>query len=178
MLLALRGTPVLYYGDEIGMPETVVPPDRELDPVARVGKRPGRDRCRTPMHWSSEPGAGFTTAGTEPWLPFGDASACNVADQRGDPSSPLSLTRDLIALRRELPDLRVRAYEALRSPDGVWAWRRGAHTVVALNLSDRDLVQEDLSGTIRLSTHRERASETVQGRVELAPWEGVVLHGD
>ena len=91
MLLTLRGTPFLYYGDEIGMPDVEIPPDRVLDPVPE-----GRDGCRTPMQWTSGPGAGFTDA-ADTWLPLGDAGARNVADQRADPGSVLNLVRDLIA---------------------------------------------------------------------------------
>ena len=73
MMLTLRGTPFLYYGDEIGMPDTDIPVDRVLDPVGMFhGPRVGRDGERTPMQWTGEPGAGFTRAGVEPWLPFGD----------------------------------------------------------------------------------------------------------
>src|SRR3712207_216353 len=100
MLLTLRGTPFLYYGDEIGMAEVPIDPEQALDPVARRTGDPSenRDPCRTPMQWSAEPGAGFTTPEARPWLPLGDAGACNVADQRSDPGSVLHLVRDLIAL--------------------------------------------------------------------------------
>ena len=75
----------------------------------RPGGRPvlpyaGRDPVRTPMQWSDVDGGGFTAAGVEPWLPFGDLT-CNVDDQRDDPGSFLTLTRDLIALRASTPDL-------------------------------------------------------------------------
>ena len=73
------------------------------------------------MPWSAEPGAGFTEPGVEPWLPFGDTAARNVADQRDDPGSTLHLTRDLIALRRARADLRSGAYATLPAPAGVWA---------------------------------------------------------
>src|SRR6266550_1102390 len=100
MLMGLRGTPFLYYGDEIGMPDTDIPNDRVLDPVGVFhGARVGRDPERTPMPWTGEPGAGYSQPGVEPWLPYGDVAACNVADQRRDPDSTLSLTRDLIGLR-------------------------------------------------------------------------------
>ena len=81
MLLTLRGTPFLYYGDEIGLPDVPLDPANALDPVARRTGDPARNRdlCRTPMQWTAEPGAGFTTAGATPWLPFGDAAAYNVA---------------------------------------------------------------------------------------------------
>ena len=80
-----------------------------------------RDRYRTPMQWSDEPGAGFTTADAEPWLPLGDAAEHNVAAQRDDRGSTLHFTRDLIALRREADDLTSGAYATLPAPDGVWA---------------------------------------------------------
>src|SRR6185503_13989090 len=73
MLLTLRGTPFLYYGDEIGLEEVETDWRTALDPVARRLHDPAenRDRCRTPMPWNSEPGRGFTTADATPWLPFG-----------------------------------------------------------------------------------------------------------
>ena len=138
MLMGLRGTPFLYYGDEIGMPDTEIPDDRVLDPVGVFhGARIGRDPERTPMPWTGEPGAGYTEPGVEPWLPYGDVAACNVADQRHDPDSMLSLTRDLIGLRDAMPELRRGSYATLPSSDDrVWAWQRGERTVVAMNCSD------------------------------------------
>jgi alpha-glucosidase len=107
LLLGLRGTPFLYYGDEIGMTDVPIDAEQALDPVARRTGDPedNRDVCRTAMQWTAEPGAGFTDGG-EPWLPIGDAAAVNVAAQRGDPGSVLNLVRDLIALRRARADLR------------------------------------------------------------------------
>ena len=127
MLLTLRGTPFLYYGDEIALPEVPIDPEKALDPVARRTGDPSRNRdvCRTPMQWSDEPGGGFTTADATPWLPFGDLAARNVAAQREDRGSVLHLVRDLIALRRGHDDLRTGTYARLEAPDGAWAWRRG-----------------------------------------------------
>src|SRR5918994_5453207 len=137
MLLTLRGTPVLYYGDEIALPE--VPQDAEtaLDPVARRTGDPSdnRDVCRTPMPWSDEPGGGFTTAGATPWLPFGDLAAHNVAAQRDDHGSVLHLVRDLIALRRRHADLREGPYDRIETSAGAWAWRRGDGLAVAICLA-------------------------------------------
>jgi alpha-glucosidase len=175
MLLTLRGAAFLYYGDEIGMPDTDVPADRLLDPVS-VALTPvlNRDAARTPMPWTGEPGAGFTEPGVEPWLPFGDVSACNVAHQRTDPASTLHLTRDLIALRRELADLRDGVYATLWSKDGVWAWQRGDSTVVAVNLQGEPATVASISGTVRIGTDRARDGEAVDG-LRLGPWEGVVV---
>jgi alpha-glucosidase len=173
MLLGLRGTPFLYYGDEIALPDAVLDPAEALDPVARRTGDPerNRDRHRTPMQWSAEPGAGFSADGARPWLPFGDL-ARNVAAQREDPGSTLHLARDLIALRRERADLRDGDYETLPAPAGAWAWRRGERTHVALNLSDAP-VRVELDGTVLIATDRARDGAEFDGT--LAPWQGVVL---
>src|SRR5262249_60324291 len=73
MLLTLRGAPFLYYGDELGMTDVAVPSDRTADPLSRrmPGQHRGRDPERTPMLWRPGPGAGFTAAGGEAWVPFG-----------------------------------------------------------------------------------------------------------
>ena len=70
LLLTMRGTPFIYYGEEIGMPNVEIPADRKRDPV-------GRDGCRTPMQWNASRNGGFTTA-SEAWLPLGDCAAINV----------------------------------------------------------------------------------------------------
>ena len=177
MLLTLRGTPFLYYGDEIGLPDVPLDPADALDPVPRRTGRPDRNRdpCRTPMQWTAEPGAGFTEAGVETWLPIGDAAAFNVADQRADGGSQLHLTRDLIALRRAQPDLREGGYETLAAPEGAWAWRRGEGHAVALNLSDSELTIEGLAGRVAIATDRARDGEAVDGSLTLGAWQGAVV---
>jgi alpha-glucosidase len=176
LLLTLRGTPFLYYGDEIALPEVALDPSRALDPVPRRTGDPGsnRDRCRTPMQWADAPGGGFTDGG-EPWLPFGDLEGCNVAAERDDPASVLHFVRDLIALRRERDDLRAGAYATLPAPTGAWAYRRGDATAVALNLSESEVVVEGLDGTVLLATERGRDGEAVRGALRLARWSGAVL---
>jgi alpha-glucosidase len=120
LLLTLRGTPVLYYGDELGMPQAQVAPGRERDMA-------GRDGARTPLPWNGD--------WNDPWLPFA-RDVDPVATQRADPESFLSYCRDLIARRRQNPELLAGAYETLAAPDGVWAFRRGERTRVAVNLTD------------------------------------------
>jgi alpha-glucosidase len=155
MLLTLRGTPFLYYGDEIGLPEVDVPEALRRDPVPS-----NRDGCRTPMPWTGEPWP-------DAWLPMGD-TARNVAAQRDDPGSVLHLVRDLIALRRDRADLRAGGYETQPAPAGAWIYRRGDRTTVALNLSDEP-VAIDSRGTVLIAT------KPFDGT--LAPWAGVVLDG-
>ena len=169
MLLTLRGTPFLYYGDEIAMPDVPLDPALALDPVPHRTGEPERNRdgCRTPMQWSAEPGAGFTAGGAETWLPLGDTAARNVAAQREDPGSMLHLVRDLIALRRERADLRAGAYETLPAPAGAWAWRRGDGTAAALNLSDARGDRRRARGH-RADRHRPRARRRGGGRLAAA----------
>jgi alpha-glucosidase len=162
LLLTLRGTPTLYYGDEIGMEDVPVPPERVVDPD-------GRDPERSPMRWDGSPGAGFTSG--EPWLPLGDP-AVSVEAQDADPRSMLALHRSLIALRRSREDLVTGAYATVLA-DGVLAYRRGSNTVVALNLTGEPASAE-LAGQVLLDTGLARAGERVT-RLELGPGEGVIL---
>jgi alpha-glucosidase len=152
-LLALRGTPVLYQGDELGMRQVEIPPDRVLDVH-------DRDGARTPMPWGD-------VEWREPWLPLG-ANTRSVAEQRDDPASVLSFTRELLALRRSRENLAQGTYAPLETPPGVWAWRRGEGTAVVVNLTE-NVVPLELGGGVLLSSAA-RADST-----SLAPWEGVVL---
>jgi glycosidase len=117
LLLTLPGPAFLYQGDEIGQGEG--PPGTRYD-------RAGRDRHRHPMQWDGSPNGGFSSG--RPWLPAVDPARVNVADQRDDPASTLSLVRELIAVRRELPD----AFELVDAAEGVLAFRRG-DWAVAIN---------------------------------------------
>ena len=110
--LTVRGTPFLYYGEELGMGDVDVPPEESIDEPARHVSPDfpwwDRSHCRTPMPWTPEPGAGFTT-GT-PWLRFGpDVETRNVAAQGADPDSVLAAYRRILAVRRTLPALQVGA---------------------------------------------------------------------
>ena len=102
LLLTQRGTPYLYYGEEIGMRDIQVRRSEIQDPV---GKRfwpfyKGRDGCRAPMQWDGSMNAGFSLKA--PWLPpHPDFVTRNVAAQRGDPDSLFQFYRKLIALRKE-----------------------------------------------------------------------------
>ena len=98
-----------------------------------------------------------------------------MEDQRSDPGSMLHLARDLIALRRRTPDLQTGDYATLQAPPGVWAWRRGTHVLVALNMSDIDATLPGIHGVVRIGTDRRRDGEHVAGEVRLESWEGIVI---
>jgi len=178
MLLTLRGTPVLYQGDEIGLTDREFEKDELLDPV---GLRfwpyyPGRDPERTPMHWDGGPNAGFTPAGVTPWIPMADAPV-HVAEQGADPGSVLHFVRDAIAVRRASPELLGGDYQAGPVRDGLWVWRRGA-TLVALNFSaqPRHLdVGATPTKTVALSTHRAHEGPVVRDTLVLDALEGIVV---
>lgn len=127
MLLCLRGTPFLYYGEELGMDNERIPRSRLRDPLG-ISTWPlpfGRDPERTPMQWDSSPGSGFSS-GT-PWLPVNpDHDTRNVEAQSADPGSLLSWYRELIELRRSEQALREGGLEWLDAPRGVMAWERSS----------------------------------------------------
>ncbi|MDP9400126.1 MAG: alpha-amylase family glycosyl hydrolase [Actinomycetota bacterium] len=178
LLLTLRGTPFLYYGDEIAMLEPELDPAQALDPVPHRTGDPSRnrDRCRTPMQWTSAEGAGFTRPGVRPWLPLGDGRRANVADQREDPASTLRLVRDVIALRREREDLSAGPYATLAAHGGAWAFRRGQRTAVALNLAEEPAELElGARGQVLVGTDRRREGEQLAGLARLGPWEGLLV---
>jgi len=177
MLLCLRGTPVLYQGDEIGQPDTELTQADLRDPLGVLywPAYAGRDGMRTPMPWRDVPGGGFTAAGVTPWLPFGDLSAQNVEEQRSDPDSMLTLARDLIAWRTGTPDLRTGSYRTLEASPGTWAWSRGPTVTVAASMSDGPGTVPGVAGTIRIATDRSRQGEVVDGTLELDGWEAVVV---
>jgi alpha-glucosidase len=177
MLLCLRGTPVLYQGDEIGLGDIPVAHEDMRDPLGVLywPAYDGRDAARTPMPWRRGPGGGFTDPGIRPWLPLGDIGDSNVEDQRSDPGSTLHLVRDLIARRRATPDLLTGAYRSAAAPEGVWAWYRGDRTLVVVNLTNQGATLDAVEGRILIGTDREHDGLAVSGPLTLAAWEGVVV---
>jgi alpha-glucosidase len=183
LLLTLRGTPTLYYGDELGMENVPIPPEREQDPFGKnmPGTGQGRDPERTPMQWDTSENAGFTTG--EPWLPLAaDWQVTNVATLRQDPASILNLVRALTALRRQEPALALGDYHTLAIESDVLVYAREAGSrrfVIALNLEAEPkavLFKEgELRGRITLSTQMDRAGEAVDGELALRADEGVVI---
>jgi len=183
LLLTLRGTPTLYYGDELGMQNVPIPPELAQDPqgLDQPGLGLSRDPERTPMQWDATPGAGFTTG--IPWLPLAaDAAAINVATERADPASMLTLHRRLIALRRSAPALAVGAYTPLAAEGDLLLYLReeaGVRFLIALNLGHEPqtvrLTLPALVGRIALSTHLDREGDGVGATLALRSHEGVVV---
>ena len=180
LLLTLRGTPTVYYGDEIGMQDVEIPPDRVRDPweINMPGLGEGRDPCRTPMRWDATPRRGFCAEGVEPWLPFGPEEP-NVASQTEHSASMLTLHRELLALRRSCAALSRGDYERIAAYGDLLAIERrckGERVTVLLNLGDRtaplpeDVVPPD--GEWLLSTHAREGRNPLE---PLAPAEGRIV---
>ena len=181
MLLTLRGTPTIYYGDEIGMVDVPVATADARDPLEHREPGRGRDPERSPMQWDAGPNAGFTAADAVPWLPLApDARRVNVAGQAEDPNSILTLTRRLIALRREHPVLHTGDFEPFGpTPDGTFAFRRTGprgRLTVALNLTGEPRTVPGAGpGSVLIGTDRDRDGAAEGSAVELRPNEAVVL---
>jgi alpha-glucosidase len=171
LLLTLRGTPIIYYGDEIGMTEPLLGKMRRALRDEESGR--SRDGSRTPMQWKAAPGAGFTSS-TQPWLPLGDASVANVETQSADRGSVLWLVHDLLALRRTFDDLAVGELALVSSPAGTLAWHRGKSAFIAVNLGTT-MRRIRTSGQILICTDRTRDQEYVAEWLELRSREAVVV---
>jgi alpha-glucosidase len=186
LLLTLRGTPTIYYGDELGFEQVPIPPERVQDPFEKnvPGIGIGRDGCRTPMQWDTSAYAGFSTV--EPWLPLTrDWQTENVATERADPASLLNLYRRLIALRRASPALSHGVYQSVATSGDLLAYIRADESeriLVALNLGAEPVTFElkdgALNGRLLISSHPDCDDERVEGVIDLRGHEGVVIRLD
>jgi alpha-glucosidase len=187
LLLTLRGTPTLYYGDELGMTDVQIPSDEVQDPFERnePGKGLGRDPQRTPMPWSGEePHAGFTNG--RPWLRMGsDWRERNVARQLGEEGSMLQLYRRLLALRRRYTALHEGTYEPITVQGNVLVYARDhdeSRIVVLLNFGHQSVsistshlfLQSSPPPAVWLSTLLDRKGR-VADEIELRPDEGLIV---
>ena len=151
------------------------------DPLERREPGRGRDPERSPMQWDASPNAGFAPPDATPWLPVApDFPDVNVAGQAEDPDSILTLTRDLLRLRREHQVLYHGDFERFGpTPDGVFAFRRigseGSLNIVLNLTADSRVVPDAGPGTVLIGTHRDRDGSRVDRTVELGPNEAVVV---
>ncbi len=185
LLLTLRGTPTLYYGEEIGIGDVEIPPGRIQDPWAKQEPETSRnrDKARTPMQWSSKPHAGFST--TEPWLPLSaDWQRRNVAAMTGEGSSMLELHRSLLHLRRQHTALSTGDYRQLSVADDTFTFERcdaQARFAVLLNFASepREVALHPAyeGGAILFSTDAKRTG-AANAPFTLGPDEGVIIQGD
>jgi alpha-glucosidase len=183
LLLTLRGTPTIYYGEEIGMEQVPIAPQDVRDPFERrvPGQGLGRDGCRTPMQWDGSPHAGFSTS--EPWLPLSwTALTENVAQQQSDPSSIYHLYRRLIALRKSQSALQLGSYRPVVASGDLLLYIRELaddRILAALNLGAESamvsLPQGAASGRLLLSTHLDREGEHVSHDFALRAHEGIIV---
>jgi alpha-glucosidase len=186
LLLTQRGTPFVYYGEEIGLPDVplrrgqiVDPPGRRYWPIYK-----GRDPNRGPMPWDTGLNAGFTSG--FPWLPLrSDHRTLNVDVQRRDPRSVWSFYRDLLRLRRETPALRRGSFQRVSRPsrEGL-AYLRiapGGQSLVALNFRASPVriefahPIEPSSWSLALAAHPERAVELSSDAIALGALQAAVF---
>ena len=183
LLLTLRGTPTLYYGDEIGMRQVPIAPENVRDPFERnmPGLGLGRDGCRTPMQWDASAFAGFSTVA--PWLPLAaDFAGSNVASQRAEASSLFNLYRRLIAVRRVRPALTRGAYRSVTTAGDILAFVRetdGDRVLVALNFGAGPaavaLPSVASAGTVLVASGADRDGENVGLSFALRGHEGAIV---
>ncbi len=182
LLLTLRGTPTIYYGEEIGMTDVEIPVEDQLDPFGLRVPGWGRDRCRTPMQWSLDPNAGFASEDVSKlWLPLGeDWREINVDSQISDPASMINFYRQLLAMRKENQALHQGNYTPLDDmPEGCFVYQRqeaGQTLIVALNFTGApQRLSLQGKGHIILSTHVDReGSENLQS-LNLRENEGIII---
>jgi len=188
--LTLRGTPFLYYGEEIGARDVPVPWTEIIDPPAKRGGRIvrmlvpwwNRDQARSPMPWGEGPNGGFSSA--RPWLRMApDVESRTVAIQDLDPSSVLAAYRKLVWLRRRHPALQVGSYRRLPSVSHeLFAYERATadeSVIVAVNFGAKATgfrVHTGRQWAVIFDTH-DRATRDLSGgdQLTLGPREAIIL---
>jgi len=186
LLMLLPGVRVMYYGEEIGMTDGVIPPDRVQDPFElRVpGRGLGRDPNRTVMQWSGDPYAGFSNV--EPWLPVADSyTTLNVDKQSQDPQSMLALTLALREFGDETAAIIDGDYAQLKTThDDVFGFARaatGERYLVLLNISGATVqcaaANKGETGALIMTSKLDLPEGSVidLASIELRPWEGYVV---
>jgi alpha-glucosidase len=181
LLLALKGTTLIYQGEELGLPQAKLPRDQLRDPVGDLywPYAGGRDGCRTPMPWDdSAQNLGFTT-GT-PWLPMAREHArLSVAAQEADPESMLSFARKMISLRKASAALTSGELAFLEAADPLLAFVRGQgdeRVACVFNLSEAPVAPtlSDLAGAELLPV-RAGEAELRGGSLGLSPYGAAFL---
>ena len=183
LLLTLRGTPTIYYGEEIGMRDVAIPPELIVDPQEKNqhGEVRGRDPERTPMQWDTTRHAGFSAA--NPWLPVApDYESNNVAVERDKLNSMLIFYRRLILLRQNEPALQIGDYVPVGISKDSFAYIRQLHNrrlLIAVNLGHTaefiSFENITIKGRIIFTTHSEHEGNFIESCIELAGDEGIIV---
>jgi alpha-glucosidase len=174
LLLTLRGTPTMYYGEEIGMTDVPIPADEVQDPAEKnePGKGQGRDPERTPMQWDGGPGAGFTTG--KPWLRLNaNYPQVNVDALGRTEDSILNLYRALIGLRNDHAALNSGRIAGVTADGSVLRYERldeSQHFLVMLNFAGTPASAAMPSHRAVLSTHMDQTDDQT-----LRPYEGRIF---
>jgi len=185
LLLTLRGTPTLYYGDEIGMRDVPIPIDEIVDPqgLNMPELNISRDPSRTPMQWNESGYAGFSEH--KPWLRLPDNfRRVNVETQKTDTYSTLSFYHRLIGIRKQEPALQTGDYTPVYSDKQMFAYIRekdGSRFLILLNLSHRPSYfkpKANYKGQVIISTEKEREGTQIEGIVALSGDEGILIKLD
>ena len=180
LILTLPGTPFLYYGDELGMRETELGSHGSKDPWGLNVEGLSRDGARTPMQWSPEPNASFTSPNAVPWLPISSTyQEVNVRTELGAERSLLNMYRRLLALRKGSTALRIGSFHSDEaSTDDVFVYRReheGEALTIAANFSDEEKEVAVRAGSVVFSTHDPERAGAAEGTVQLASREAVIV---
>jgi alpha-glucosidase len=179
LLLTLPGTLTIYYGEEIGMTNTLIRPEDVQDPAEKrqPGIGMGRDPERTPMAWDCSGMAGFTLG--LPWLPLGtNHEVVNVEVEEPDGASMLNLYRRLIALRRAYPMLAGSQLRSLTTSGTLLSYERAAENerlVIFLNFGDTPVQVATEAGIVLAGTDSRRHMKRIDNFIELQGSEGLVV---
>ncbi len=174
LLLTLRGTPTMYYGDELGMPDAVIASGEVVDPAEKrqPGQGFGRDPERSPMLWDGGVNAGFTSG--KPWLPLVEGWEQRTV-AAGGTESMLELYKTLLGLRRARVELHAGDVKAVAARDGVLSYVRGGRVQVHVNLTGATAWVPSLPGRVLVSTTGVRGDGAVGDWIEVLGDEGVVV---
>ena len=185
LLLTLRGTPTLYYGDELGMQDVPIAPDQVQDPAEKnePNKGKGRDPERSPMLWVNSPNAGFAPPEATPWLPLqADWPTVNASTQRSDPRSTLTLYRKLLQLRAQHDTLHSGAIADVSAEGSILRYRRvglpegdSGDFLVLLNLGNDVATTQTPKGTVILTTLLDGEGAAVEGPITIESGEGILI---
>ena len=182
LLLTLRGTPFIYYGEEIGMHNGYIRRRNIRDPLGKIywPLFSGRDKARTPMQWNPEANGGFTTG--KPWLPLNrDIFSRSVRQQEGEPSSLLNHYRSLIKLHKATEALQKGSWVPVTNGQhGILAYYRTTEferILVILNFTGRHKnlsLPEHTYGKVLLSSHRIPEEFSYFQNMQIGPFEATI----